>query len=114
MSWITTEYVKYPARNLRLGNQKLSRDEIDRVVNRLSFVREETTLHKHPCDRMKCRKLDQEEIDSLVERLSKETRKKQDRVGNEIKQDKTITTSFAWCNGNLIQFHPKPKDGTWQ
>lgn len=119
MSWITKEYVKYPARNLHLGYQKLSQGEINRVVERLSAQSREqmTKFHVQSSEHLngggmkKSQKLDADEIDALVERLSKETRKLEDV--NEMKHDRTIVTSYAWCHGKLIQAHLKPLDGTW-
>ena len=110
MSWITTHYVKYPTRSLHLGHQKLSQDEIHGVVERLSLVKDDTKRHEPVLDEVKkCRKLRQDDIDVLVNRLSKEKRNQDD----EIKNEKTIATSYAWCNGKLLHFHPKPLDGTW-
>ncbi len=112
MSWITTDYVKYPTRNLHFGCQKLSRDEIDRIVDRLGSTKEQTALDKHSSSEVKkSRKVDQNAVHFLVERLSKETRKREDDV--DIKNEKTIVTSYAWCDGKLLHFHPKPLDGTW-
>ena len=70
MSWITTHYVKYPTRSLHLGNQKLSQDEINAVVERLSLVKEDTKSHEQPVsvEVKKCRKLRQDGIDVLVNR----------------------------------------------
>lgn len=113
MSWINTDYVKYPTRRLHLGYQKLSRDEIDRVVDRLSLMKEETRPNindEHSSGGIKkSRRLDQDDVHALVDRLSKETRKR----GDVIKNDKTIVTSYAWCNGKLLHFQHKPLDGTW-
>ena len=108
MSWTTTHYVKYPSRSLHLGHQKLSQDEIHAVVERLSLVKEDAKRRHEPVVK-KCRKLRQDDVDVLVTRLSKETRNED----NEIKNEKTIATSYAWCHGKLLHFHPKPLDGTW-
>ena len=126
MSWISFDYVKYPTRNLHLGHQKLSQDEIDEVVDRLSIAKERTRIGDEQAGRSssgtkrlkadinepwlrKSGKLEKDDIDALVDRLSKETMKRSEDVKNE----KTIVTSYAWCNGKLLHFNPKPLDGTW-
>lgn len=112
MSWVTAEFVKYPARKLHLGYQKLSRDEIDRLVERLSSVKEERKLDSSETGALKkSPKLHQHDVEALVQRLSKETRtREEDKV---VKNEKTIVTSYAWCDGKLLHFNPKPLDGTW-
>ena len=112
MSWVTADFVKYPARDLHLGHQKLSRDEIDRLVDRLSSVKVKSNLDsKESGGLKKPRKLHPHDVEDLVQRLSKETRTRE--KDKDVKNENTIVTSYAWCNGRLLHFHPKPLDGTW-
>ena len=112
MSWITTDYVKYPSRNLHFGHQKLSRDEINKVVDRLSLIKDESSHDHGVSDTIKKpRKLDQDYVDALVHRLSNETRTTRD--DSNVINNKTVVNSYAWCDGKLLHFHLKPLDGTW-
>ena len=81
-------------------------------MDRLGSTKEETGLFKHSSSGVKkCREIDQNAVHVLVERLSKETRKRENE--DDIKNEKTIVTSYGWCDGKLLHFHPKPLDGTW-
>lgn len=112
MSWIHTNYIKYPDYKQSLG-KKLPKEQVNAVVNRLHVVNKQ---EQSSDTQEKRSRMSKEEIDDMVERLADKDKNllktpERDRTG--ALSESGVVNTYAWNCGKTVRIHPHRADGNF-
>lgn len=114
MSWVYTNYIKYPESKMKLGHRKASKQEIGETIARLNVEK------KFPSDNQGSQqngpKMSSEEIENMLQRLAdpeKNLHRTPERSRTGSDKQMGLVNTYAWTDGRILQSHPKVADGNW-
>lgn len=115
MSWINTNYIKYPESKLKLGHRKASKQEIEETVTRLNVVKKDLSENGQ-ISQLNGPKMSSEEIENMLQRLAhkeKNVERTPDRSRTGSYRQLGLVSSYAWTDGRILKSHFKTADGNY-
>ena len=116
MSWIHTNYIKYPESKLKLGHKRVSNKEIYETVKRLTEIKIKPNADEERFE------LDEpimtsKDIKNMLQRLAdkdKNLHRTPERCRTGSYEQLGLVNSYAWIDGRILQGRLNPvADGNY-